>query len=121
MNFTNFVLQEFFMSQQQKGQTTLAERTMLVHMWLSGLSYKAIAEKTGMCATTVSRWVNRWRQEGHVNQRRCNRRRGSAHNHPSNFFQCHYDAPGQWQDNAPDFTSFNSQPYSQIPPVYASH
>lgn len=44
-------------------------RTKLVAMWLRGMSCSAIARDTGISTTTVCRWINRWRLEGHVNAR----------------------------------------------------
>lgn len=99
MTFNNF-LQNFYMDNHHKGQTTLTERVMLVHLWLSGLSYNAIAHQTGICLTTVSRWVTRWRQEGHVNQRRCGRRHDSTKKQTNILLQDRYETSALWKNNS---------------------
>lgn len=44
-------------------KTRLAERAMFMYMWDAGLSLRTIAEQTGASATTVRRWVKRWKTE----------------------------------------------------------
>lgn len=46
--------------------TTLAERQRFVVLWLNGSSARTIAQQTGMSATTVCRWIKRWRQENNL-------------------------------------------------------
>lgn len=42
------------------------ERASFVWMWVSGMSLRAIARRTGASVTTVYRWIRRWQREGHV-------------------------------------------------------
>lgn len=49
--------------------TDLADRSRFVWMWRSGMSARAIAQKTGASVTTICRWIRRWRREGHINTR----------------------------------------------------
>lgn len=49
--------------------TDLAQRHRFVRLWVSGNSARAIAQQTGASATTVCRWIRRWRNEGHVSLR----------------------------------------------------
>lgn len=44
-------------------KTRMAERAMFVYLWDAGLSLRTIAEQTGTSATTVRRWVKRWKRE----------------------------------------------------------
>lgn len=46
--------------------TSLLERSMFVSMWISGKSARTIARETGVSPATVCRWINRWKQEGNV-------------------------------------------------------
>ncbi|KAK8384814.1 hypothetical protein O3P69_014397 [Scylla paramamosain] len=46
--------------------TNLSERTKFISMWVRGKSTRSIARETGVSASTVCRWINRWRQEGNV-------------------------------------------------------
>lgn len=46
--------------------TGLDERARFVWMWVEGLSVRMIAQQTGTSVTTVYRWIRRWQQEGHV-------------------------------------------------------
>ncbi|MPC29056.1 hypothetical protein E2C01_022273 [Portunus trituberculatus] len=46
--------------------TTLSERSMFVSMWIGGKSARTIARETGVSPSTVCRWINRWKQEGNV-------------------------------------------------------
>lgn len=45
------------------------EKLKILNMWLGGKSCKAISRETGRSATTVCRWINRWKLEGHINRR----------------------------------------------------
>lgn len=47
----------------------LSEKVRLITMWMAGMTCNAIAVETGRSSRTVCRWINRWRQEGHVNTR----------------------------------------------------
>lgn len=49
--------------------TDLAQRHRFVRLWLCGNSARSIAQQTGASATTVCRWIRRWKNEGHVNLR----------------------------------------------------
>ena len=57
--------------------TDLAQRHRFVKMWLGGNSARTIAQYTGASATTVCRWIRRWKIEGHLNLRH---RRGKPKN-----------------------------------------
>lgn len=62
-------LQNVMEEQTVKKPMHLTERKRIISMWLNGMSGSAIAKATGRSATTVCRWINRWRREGHVNTR----------------------------------------------------
>lgn len=49
--------------------TELTERHRFVRLWMAGSSARAIAQQTGASATTVCRWIRRWKNEGHVSLR----------------------------------------------------
>lgn len=49
--------------------TELSERHKFVRLWMAGSSARAIAQQTGASATTVCRWIRRWKNEGHVSLR----------------------------------------------------
>ncbi|MPC18113.1 Glutamate receptor [Portunus trituberculatus] len=49
--------------------TELADRARFVSMWVNGKSTRAIARETGTSASTVSRWIKRWKKEGNVDTR----------------------------------------------------
>ncbi|KAK8384916.1 hypothetical protein O3P69_014465 [Scylla paramamosain] len=46
--------------------TTYRQRATFVSMWISGMSTRAIAKETCVSPSTVCRWINRWQQEGNV-------------------------------------------------------
>ncbi|KAK4316550.1 hypothetical protein Pmani_007682 [Petrolisthes manimaculis] len=48
------------MSRRTFKRTRMEDRTRFIWLWLSGMSLRAIAERTGTSATTVRRWVRRW-------------------------------------------------------------
>ncbi|MPC25415.1 hypothetical protein E2C01_018527 [Portunus trituberculatus] len=50
--------------------TTLSMRTKFVAMWVDGNSIRMIARATGVSSSTVSRWINRWKEEGNVYDRK---------------------------------------------------
>lgn len=47
--------------------TSLGERSKFVSLWIGGKSARSIARDTGVSPSTVCRWINRWKQEGNVN------------------------------------------------------
>lgn len=47
--------------------TSLSQRSLFLSMWVDGKSARTIARETGVSPATVCRWINRWRQEGNVN------------------------------------------------------
>ncbi|KAK8384833.1 hypothetical protein O3P69_014414 [Scylla paramamosain] len=54
------------MKRHQSRPTSLFERSNFVSMWINGKSARTIARESGVSASTVCRWINRWRQEGNV-------------------------------------------------------
>lgn len=46
--------------------TSLTQRGLFLSMWVEGKSARTIARETGVSPATVCRWINRWRQEGNV-------------------------------------------------------
>lgn len=46
--------------------TDMAQRRRIVKLWIKGNSARAIAQQTGFSATTVCRWIKRWKNEGHA-------------------------------------------------------
>lgn len=46
--------------------TSQSQRSQFISMWLHGKSARTIARDTGVSPATVCRWINRWRQEGNV-------------------------------------------------------
>lgn len=57
------------METQKRTKPVLSEKVKFLTMWMAGMSCCDIARTTGRSATTVYRWINRWRKEGHVNTR----------------------------------------------------
>lgn len=56
------------MSWQRRFQpTALSDRANFVRMWMTGMSFRAIALATGASVSTVYRWIHRWKLEGNVN------------------------------------------------------
>lgn len=49
--------------------TELSQRRKFIQLWLAGSSARGIAQQTGASATTVCRWIRRWKSEGHINLR----------------------------------------------------
>lgn len=47
--------------------TSLSQRSLFLTMWIEGKSARTIARENGVSPATVCRWINRWRQEGNVN------------------------------------------------------
>lgn len=84
------------MDNHRKKQITITEKKRFVQLWLSGLTCNAIANQTGFSATTISKWVNRWRLEGHVNERRRGvRRLGCVDKYPPDHLKNWH--PRVWQ------------------------
>lgn len=50
--------------------TCINDRAMFIRMWMSGIPSSVIAQETGSTATTVRRWIRKWRREGNINGRR---------------------------------------------------
>lgn len=46
--------------------TSPSQRSQFLSMWFDGMSARTIARETGVSPATVCRWINRWRQEGNV-------------------------------------------------------
>lgn len=65
----HFILSIIMESKNSRCTTNLAQRHKFVRLWLGGNSARAIAEQTGASATTVCRWIRRWKNEGHVSLR----------------------------------------------------
>lgn len=66
----------------------VAERKMIVSLWLRGKSFRAIASESGKSLTTVCRWIRRWKQEGNLSTRpraatTCSFQRGTCVSEPS--------------------------------------
>ncbi|KAG7162328.1 putative Glutamate receptor-like 76 [Homarus americanus] len=51
--------------------TDLADRVLIVQLWMDGMSNRVIARATGCSVTTVWRWIKRWKREGNVNTKYC--------------------------------------------------
>ncbi|KAK4310310.1 hypothetical protein Pmani_018129 [Petrolisthes manimaculis] len=49
--------------------TALSERAKFVSMWVEGKTTRNIARELDVSASTVSRWIKRWKTEGNVNTR----------------------------------------------------
>ncbi|KAK4329326.1 hypothetical protein Pmani_000360 [Petrolisthes manimaculis] len=49
--------------------TALSERAKFVSMWVEGKTTRNIAIELDVSASTVSRWIKRWKTEGNVNTR----------------------------------------------------
>lgn len=49
--------------------TSLSERTEFLKLWVKGKSARSIARAAGTSATTVCRWIRRWKLEGNVDNK----------------------------------------------------
>ncbi|KAK3855890.1 hypothetical protein Pcinc_037739 [Petrolisthes cinctipes] len=45
------------------------DRIRIIWLWLMGMSTRAISLYSGASIRTVNRWVRRWQEEGHVENR----------------------------------------------------
>lgn len=50
-------------------RTMKADRIKIIWLWLIGLPARIISLYTGTSIRTVSRWIRRWKEEGHVEAR----------------------------------------------------
>lgn len=69
------------------------ERLQILYMWLAGMRCNAISLTTGRSRSSVCRWVNRWKNEGHINSRPRNRRSsiGKCHERKQENITAVYD------------------------------
>lgn len=65
----NNILRHVMENRKPKKPIHHSEKLTLVHMWVRGMTCNAIAKDTGRSPATVCRWINRWKEEGHVNAR----------------------------------------------------
>lgn len=80
---------------QSTRPTNRTERTSFVWLWVTGMSRRAIAVKAGVSVTTVCRWIQRWRREGHVERRPC-RRNPVVNCQRYTYNMCSFLFGGQW-------------------------
>lgn len=50
-------------------RTIMADRLVMVWMWLNGASARGISSHTGASISTVYRWIRRWHDEGTLQTR----------------------------------------------------
>lgn len=64
----NFLTQNLEQRQLKK-HISHPEKLEILNLWLRGKSCTEISRQTGRNSTTVCRWINRWKYEGHINRR----------------------------------------------------
>lgn len=67
-------------------RTLKAERIRIIWLWLIGMPARIISLYTGISIRTVSRWIRRWQEEGHVETRSSQSRSIFSQN---NFYTIH--------------------------------
>lgn len=65
----HYFLQNFMEMKNAHSRTIMADRLVMVWMWLNGASARRISSHTGASVSTVYRWIRRWNDEGTLETR----------------------------------------------------